>query len=184
MIGLAIRAIAILAALAALAYAWHRFTEHYREQGRIEVRAEWDADKAARQEFNSKIIVGLSNDLMKEKDDHAKAVAHLDHFFAVLENASAAVHRGGGIAIPDDVVGVLRAGTDQANGDKGATPAAGAGGTAEAAAIPAAQVYDEVEVAQWGIGVDKAYAKTVELLRACYHREMRYWTAITTGENP
>jgi len=44
---LMIRALAALAALSALAFAWHALKGHYRDEGRAEVQAFWDADKRA-----------------------------------------------------------------------------------------------------------------------------------------
>jgi hypothetical protein len=170
--------IAVAAIAAAIYFAWgHYVAEPYRKEG----AAPYIVKEAERQELNSAVIVTLSNKLMEEKDAHAKAVSDLDKFFLVLETAGNSVARGRGVSIPDDVVGVLRSGINQANGQ--GTPAPSTGSSSATAAVPAAQsqVYDERDIALWGIATDKAYAKTVELLKSCYRQELIYWTALTGG---
>lgn len=46
-VGLLIRVGIAIAIAVAAAYLWHLFTDHYREQGREEIRVEWEAEKAA-----------------------------------------------------------------------------------------------------------------------------------------
>jgi hypothetical protein len=170
--------IAVAAIAAAIYFAWGHFVaEPYRKEG----ATPYIAKEAARQKLNSEVIVTLSNKLMEEKDAHAKAVSDLDRFFLVLENAASSVDHSRGVALPNDVVGVLRAGIDQAN--RQGTPAPGAGTAAPAATVPAAesQEYDARELALWGVKTDEAYAKTVELLKSCYRQELIYWTALTGG---
>lgn len=52
-----LRAVAVAAILAALAWAYHLWADHQRETGRQEIRAEWQADKLARAEANRILLM-------------------------------------------------------------------------------------------------------------------------------
>jgi hypothetical protein len=51
------RAIAVAAALAGLAWAYHLWANHQLETGRAEIRIEWQADKLARAEQNRLVLM-------------------------------------------------------------------------------------------------------------------------------
>ena len=52
-----LRAVAVAAILAALAWGYHLWADHQREIGRQEVRAEWQADKLARAESTRLLLM-------------------------------------------------------------------------------------------------------------------------------
>ncbi len=52
-----LRAVAVAAILAALAWGYHLWADHQREIGRQEIRAEWQADKLARAEANRILLM-------------------------------------------------------------------------------------------------------------------------------
>jgi hypothetical protein len=52
-----LRAVAVAAILAALAWGYHLWADHQRETGRQEIRAEWQADKLARAESTRLLLM-------------------------------------------------------------------------------------------------------------------------------
>lgn len=72
-----LRAIAVAAILAALAWGYHLWADHQRETGRQEVRAEWQADKLARSEATRLLIVASAkaqSDLQVSADKERQAL--------------------------------------------------------------------------------------------------------------
>ena len=176
MIDLAIKAFAVLALLAALAYGVHRYNEHYRDQGRAEVQAKWDADNLRRIALTTGIVMDATKRIQEADDVAATHKADRDRLFSAVEVAADNVHRGAGIRIPADVAGVLDAGARAANAERGATAAADGRAEARADPVPivpeaAAGVYDEREIALWGKGGEAAYADAFGLWRTCRTRE-------------
>ena len=73
---LALRAIAVAAVLAGLAWAYHQWADHQREIGRQEIRAEWQADKLARVEQNRILLMAKAkqdSELQAAADKERKA---------------------------------------------------------------------------------------------------------------
>ena len=176
MIGLAIRAIAIIAALAAIAYAWHRFVEHYREQGRAEVRAEWDADKARRIALTTGIVMDATKRFSDEYEIAQQRRAILDRDFSVLEAAAGSLNSGRGVSIPAAAARLRDDAARAANADRPKVAGADSGGKAGADAVPDAPetailVYDEREWAAYEIAGPKAYRDAYQLWAACRARE-------------
>ena len=73
---LALRAIAVAAILAGLAWAYHQWADHQREIGRQEIRAQWQADKLARAEQNRILLMAKAkqdSELQAAADKERKA---------------------------------------------------------------------------------------------------------------
>ena len=72
-----LRAMAVAAILAALAWGYHLWADHQRETGRQEIRAEWQADKLARAESTRLLIVASAkaqSDLQVSADKERQAL--------------------------------------------------------------------------------------------------------------
>ena len=76
------KTLAALSFVAGLVWGWHHFTERYREEGRMEVRAEWDLDKVARRKLVTEITLAWNDQRIaaeaaeKERDEErAKRIA-------------------------------------------------------------------------------------------------------------
>ncbi len=72
-----LRAVAVAAILAGLAWGYHLWADHQRETGRQEVRAEWQADKLARAESTRLLIVASAkaqSDLQVSADKERQAL--------------------------------------------------------------------------------------------------------------
>jgi len=89
------KAVALAAAAALLLWGWHLFTEHYRDEGRAEIQAKWDADKAERlasmQEMQAKWAL--------EKENTAEAIRERNNARA----KATALAREAAKTIPEDV---------------------------------------------------------------------------------
>ena len=176
MIGLAIKAFAILALLAALAYGVHRYNEHYRDQGRAEVQAKWDADNVRRIALTTGIVMDATKRIQEADDVAATHKADRDRLFSAVEVAADSVRRGPGIRVPADVAGVLERAAVAANAERGAIAAADGRAEARADPVPgpsetAAVVYDERDLAIYLTEGPKAYADAYGLWRTCRTRE-------------
>lgn len=152
--GLIARGIAVLAILAALAYAWHRFTEHYREQGREEVRLEWEKDKAERIAAADAMVevwrgeVARAGKASRERDDERRKRRD-----EAARRAAELPPEVAGVAVPGAAVGVL----NRALGDT--APATGSTGAPERPAAAAAAGADSTVglLTGWGIEVIAMY---------------------------
>jgi hypothetical protein len=178
-IGLLIRVGGILLLSIALLWGWHKFTEHYRDEGRAEVQAKWDADKDARIKRTTEITLMLSNKLQEAMDAATKRQTTSDVAFAPVAERANRVHSGTGIVLPADVAGVLNSASGAANANR---PDAGAKAGADPVPIPTqAQTYDERELADFFVKGPLAYADAYNLWRACRDREDSYLAAMAKG---
>jgi hypothetical protein len=150
------KVIAALAIAAALAYAWHTFVEKYREQGRVEVRAEWEADALRRvqalQETEAKLAaksIEAGRAIGERDNERRKRAAEAQKHAQALAPAVAAV------VVPAAAVGVLRdalAASDPA-------PATRSPGAAQGSAAAAAAGADSTVglLTGWGVEVINLY---------------------------
>ena len=125
--GLLLRIGLVLALAAAAAWGWHLFVNHYREQGRVEIRAEWDAEKLAQ----AKELHRRTENAERAKQETTRKAEVLARSraqrFAALQAETQVVASGAGVRLPADSVGLF----DRARA--AAEASRPAGGTAEAA---------------------------------------------------
>jgi hypothetical protein len=185
MLGIGIRLLIVAAVLAALAFAVHKYNEHFRDQGRAEVQVVFDAYKVAqdkqRQEIIANYLVQLDG-VRKEKSDADKVVAAV--FAEVNRDVGAVRSTVGGVRLPADLRGVLDASSAAANGRL--APADGRG-QARPEAVPAsteAATYDEREFAQFLSDGAAAYDDAVGLWQSCRKREDACRDAKAKGNVP
>jgi hypothetical protein len=175
--------IAIAACVAALAYGVHRVTEHYRDQGRTEVQALWDKDKAARIKRTTEITLELMGKLTAAQDAARKQEQANEVRFASLAAQAAAVHNTvAGIRIDSDLARLLLDASSAANS---ARP--GTGTETRADPVPAAAqaaTYDERELATYLTDASRAYADAYVLWRACRNREDAMIASMLKGASP
>lgn len=174
--------LAVAALVAALAYGVHRVTEHYRDQGRVEIQTLWDSDKAARIKRTTELTLELMGKLTAAQDAAAKQEKAANERFVTLSAQAAAVRNSAaGIRIDSDLARLLLDATAAGNAGR-ARPDAGA--EAGAAAVPATAetaIYDESELAHYVTDAARAYADAYGLWRACRTREDAVLASMTKG---
>jgi hypothetical protein len=179
MVGILIRIGAALALAAALAWGWHLFTGHYRDQGRAEIQAEWDKDRAMRIARTSEIVVTLSGKLMEAKDEASKLQRGHEAIFAVLDEAVRAIPAGSTVSLPAASARVLN---DAADAAIAATTAPDGGGKSAAVALPqATATYSEQEFAEYLKDAPRAYTSAFDKWAACRVREDLCRAALNEG---
>ena len=159
--GLLIRVGVALALAAAAWWAWHAFTDHYREQGRVEVRAEWEQDKARRiKAVTDQTMLWDAQRQKTERAEHERDQARQAAAEAVKQRAASLPVDVARAPVPGAFVGVLRAGRDSAN-------AAGAAAEPHQAAAGSASGADESStlgaIAEW-------VAEVTDILAECRDR--------------
>ncbi len=163
------KVVGALVVAAALAWAWHLFVEHYREQGRVEIRAEWKADTDRR------IAATTAMTLMwdSKRQEAEKANAERDKERALrLQDARQRVQQ-----LPPAVAGMRFPGAarrllNEPTGGDSAKAAAGTGKADEAAAGAAADT-SVGAVTDWGVTVKGMY-------QACLDRVADWATFYTS----
>ena len=179
------KGIGLVLLLIALAVGWHKFTEHYRDQGRAEIQAKWDADRDARIKRTTEIVLELSGKLMEAKDEQANDERHIQEIFAtVAADVGRVRSTAGGIRLPADVVRVLDESADAANSGR---PSPDGAGKARADALPAsteASTFDERELADYMSKSALAYADAYGLWHSCRVREDSLRDAFAKGAHP
>ena len=173
---------ALIALALALAWCWHLFVDHYREQGRVEIRKEWDADKAARIKRTTELTLLLSGKLQVAMGEADKAKEKRNVAFDGIANAGRSVAVGRGIVIPADVGRVLDDASRAANSAR--SDARAEARADPVPAIPQAQAYDEREIAGFGVEAGRAYADAYGLWKACRVREDVQLAVSILGANP
>lgn len=129
--GLLFRVGGVLALAIAAAWAWHRITEGYRDEGRAEVRAEWERDRAQRIAVTERIAGAWEAEKRRaEVATNERDKARSERFKPVSEGVRSLPAEVAGIRIPADAVGVFNAAIVAGN----ASPT----GTAAEPATPAA----------------------------------------------
>ncbi len=153
-LGLILRIGAAIALAVAAAWLWHAFTGHYKDIGRAEVQAKWDADKAVRNKAIADQTLLWDAQRKKTEDaehDRDEARAKL---FAQVPTLPPAVARE---RVPAAFVGVLRDNARAAN-------AAGATGEPHETAPTAPATADPAEsdlglLAGWFADVARIHAE-------------------------
>lgn len=156
--------VAIAAAAAALIYAWHAFTDHYREQGRAEVRIVLEAERAdrkAERERRIAMTTAITNEWDRKRQEAERAATERDQARAERSQAIKLAARDLPKAVADArvapaFVGVLRASRDFANA---AGPAAQPDETAPAAAAGPDAESTLGLVAEWVAEVAEIHAE-------------------------
>jgi hypothetical protein len=161
--------VAILAVLGTLWGVKHHYDEHQRDIGRAEIQAQWDADKAARIKRTTELTLLLSGKLQAAMDDATQREGKAHAQFVPLETRAAGVAAGHGVALPADVAGVLDSASRAANSAH--DRAAGEARTDPVPTVPETQVYDERELAEWGVKAAAAYNDAYGLWASCRARE-------------
>lgn len=148
--------VAVVALAAAAMWAWSRFTEGYREEGRAEVRLEWEADTARRIALTTR-ITGLWDEQRQKTEaaQHEADKARSDAFKPVRERIRYLPAPVADLPVPAAAVGVLDAAVVASNAaPAGPAPVPVAPGPAPAADTTLGAVVEWVTVA-------------AELYRAC-----------------
>jgi hypothetical protein len=186
-IGIGIRLLIVAAFLAAFAFAVHKYNEHFRDEGRAEVQAVFDAYKVAQDKQRADIILDYVGKLAKAHDDKVRNDTAALARMAILDVAVGnVVNTAAGIRIPADVRRVLDASAAAANGRL--APADG-GGQARPEAVPAApeaaaSTYDEREFAKYLKDGPDAYQDAFGLWDTCRKREDACRDARAKGNAP
>jgi hypothetical protein len=179
--------LAILALMGFVAYEKHHYDEARRDEGRAEVQAKWDTDRAERIKRTTEIVVELSGKLMEAKDAQQKRERDIDAIFAVVgTDAGHVVNSGSGIRLPADVRRVLDESADAANSQRSPVVASGEARTDPVPETPAAAsgAYDERDLATFFVESAHAYADAYGLWKSCRVREDACRVAVEKGANP
>lgn len=160
-VGLLVRIVAAIAAVVALAFIYHEIAEHFRDQGRAEIRAQWEADKAERVRRTTEITNLWDAQRRKTEeaiDERNKAREELAS--ATRQRVASLPPDVAGTRVPGVFVGVLRAAGNQAN-------AAGTSGQPDAAAAAGAAGADAAELDSTLGLVAGWVAEVTEILAEC-----------------
>lgn len=154
---------ALVAGFVLLAWAAHLAKEHYRDQGRTEIRAEWEIDKAARMKLTSGITLAWDKERIKAEtagkeieDARRNRLQQIVNRVRTLPAAVAAV------SVPASVVGML----DDAirNSATATEPAVEPGRAGSAVAAPATDTRDSSLglLTEWAVTVIGMYDACAE----------------------
>lgn len=164
--------LALVALMATIAITKHHYDEARRDEGRAEVQAKWDADKAARIKRTTELTLLLSGKLQEAKDETDKAKRASVAAFVRPKDLAGRVASGPGVRMGGDLIGVLDAAASAANSQR---PDAGTTARTDTVSASAeAKTYDERELADYFVRGAEAYADAYGLLKSCYKREDAY----------
>jgi hypothetical protein len=163
--------IAAAALAIAIGVAVHRVLEHFRQEGRDEIQAKWDADNAKRLKMTG-VVLEAQAKTNKENDDAAdRRKANLARDFSALEvrarsgSGGTCTRSAASARLLDDTV---RA----ANADRPEAAPADGGGKASPDSVPVAAVtYDLIDDDTWKVKAGAAYRDAFDLWLACRKRE-------------
>ena len=143
-IGLLIRVGLALALVAALAYAYHRVAESFRDQGRAEVQAVFDAYKTEQQRRVTEIV--MQQQAVAERTEAAARKQEIDRAqtFATLQAQAKSVAAGSGVRFGKPAVELF----DRAR-DSAAVTTPGPAGKPESAVAAPADSAEEFVVAMY-----------------------------------
>lgn len=163
------RTIAVAAALAGLAWAYHLWADHQREIGRDEIRVEWQADKLARVEQNRLLLMARDKETTR-----LQASADKERQALYAKNRSIDLER-------DDLLKRLR-NRPERPADRGdgvpAVAGAGAAGPADTGCTGAGLYGPD---ARFSLGVAADAARLQSALRSCRAARARDQAAVNGG---
>jgi hypothetical protein len=163
----------LIAALAAgIMWAKTSYDERRRDEGRAEIQALWDADKAKRIQRTTEITLDLSGKLMEAKDAQAKRETEINARFSTLEARVRALGAGRTVGMSPAAAQLLRDAADAAN--RTVAPALDDRTEARPDPVSAATqtvAYDEQEFVRWIVQAGAAYTDAVNLWAASRQRE-------------
>lgn len=170
-LGLLIRIGAAIALAIAAAWLWHAFTGHYKDIGRAEVQAKWDADKAARNKaIADQALAWDAQRLKTEKAENERDAARTA-LFAALQPLPPDVARQ---HVPAAFVGVLRDNAHAAN-------AAGTAAQPDKAAAPTATGADPASAGESDLGLIAEWFREVALIHAECRDRVSAWISFYRG---
>lgn len=168
--------VAIAAVAAALIYAWHAFTEHYREQGRAEIRAEWKADTERRVAMTT----AITNQWNAKRIEAETAIGERDRERAQRQADNQARAR----ALPPAVAGGHFSGLAVSVLNRAASDSAAAAEPAGATARAAPAAADDSDatvgaVVEWGVTLIGMY----ETCRARVSEWQQFYAALQAAQS-
>jgi hypothetical protein len=165
--------LALIAALAAGAmWAKTSYDETRRDEGRAEVQAKWDDDKAMRIRRTTEITLTLSGKLMEAKDAQTRRETEINARFSTLEARVRALGSGRTVGMSPAAADLLRDAADAAN--RANARALDDRTETRPDPVPAAAqtvAFDEQEFVAWIVKAGAAYADAVNLWQAARGRE-------------
>ena len=178
-IGLLVRIGITIALAVAVAYATHMVLEHFRQEGRNEIQAKWDADKAERIKRTTEIVLDYVAKEAAADDAAQKRRALLDADFAPLESRLARISPNGVLHFSSASARLLDDASRAANADRAALATIDGGGKASARTIPDATVLPTdaeliVSEREWDafeLKTAHAYRDAFQVWEACRMRE-------------
>lgn len=180
MYGLIFRGLAVLAVMATVWFAWHRFTGHYEDIGRHEIQVKFDAYKVEQQKRVTDLALMWSAKVDEVDKANKQRQEATNVAFSGIEGRAGRIASSGGVRIGGDLVSLWHDASSAAN------PAAPSGkretATDPVPATSATSVYDERDVAQFFVDSAKAYADAYGQWLACVQTyEVLYQTQDNQG---
>jgi len=105
---------------------WSGYKEGLREEGRAEVRAEWQAERAQLIAARDAMVMRWAKAIQEVERVYVEKVAESESRFAAIRTRAGRISVGGGIRLNPDAVGVLRDTASAANSEAATAPSGGA----------------------------------------------------------
>lgn len=172
-----IGAIAVVALVGTVAWKWSAFKEGLREEGRAEVRAEWQAERAQLIAARDAMIMRWAKAIQEVERVYVEKVVERGSRFGAIRSRVDGASASGGIRLGADAVGVLSDATRAANSESPAAPEVGNG---PAAAVP--ESTGDTTAQEWvafAVDAAEAYRDARDKWQACVA-----WAGEINASNP
>ena len=146
---------------------WSGYKEGLREEGRAEVRAEWQAERAQLIAARDAMVMRWARAIQEVERVYVEKVAESESRFAAIRTRAGRISVGGGIRLNPDAVGVLRDTASAANSEAATAPS---GGAEAPAPVPETAGDVDTTAQQWltfAVDAAEAYKDARDKWQAC-----------------
>ena len=160
-----IGAFAVVALVGTVAWKWNSFKESLREEGRAEVRVEWQAERTALVAARDAMVMRWAKAVQEVERVYVEKVVERESRFGAIRSRAAGASVSGAIRLSPGAVGVLRESASAANGESAPVAGEGAG-----AAPPVPEPAGDTTAQEWiafAVDAAEAYADAREKWQAC-----------------
>jgi hypothetical protein len=105
---------------------WSGYKEGLREEGRAEVRVEWQAERAQLIAARDAMVMRWAKAIQEVERVYVEKVVERESRFSAIRTRAGRITVGGGIRLDPDAIGLLRDVASTANSETSAAPSGGA----------------------------------------------------------
>jgi len=159
--------IAIASLAGWLWWQWSGYKEGLREEGRAEVRVEWQAERAQLIAARDAMVMRWARAIQEVERVYVEKVAERESRFSAIRTRAGRIGVGGGIRLSDGAVGVLRDTERTANSEAAPAPS---GGAEAPAPVPETPWDVDTTAQQWitfAVDAAEAYKDARDKWQAC-----------------